>query len=427
MLRKTMHLFWVSCLLLLPVAHSAAADQAYGYPLTDRFVATVVGTPKPLQAKLPEDIPFRSKRIKIFEDRVTPDVLAYNDEMMFSYALQKGAAPLMFLIAGTGASHEGGKNKYMARAFYAQGYHVISLSSPTWPNFVVSATESGVPGHVTRDAQDLYRAMQKTWNEVKGSRSATSHYLTGYSLGALNAAFVAQLDDQKQVFNFDKVLLINPPVSLYNSISLLDRMAENIPGGEDNFGIYFNNLVRVFTDVYKRQKDAVEFGDEFLVTVFKAMQPKDEELAALIGVAFRISSGSMVFTTDVMTDFGFVKPKGLVLGRYADLTPYRQVTARLGFTDFYHEFFYPFYKDEYPGMDRDAFIRNMSLHSIRDYLAGADKISVMHNADDVILEPGEIDFFTEVFADRAKIYPVGGHLGNMEYAENTAHMIGVFK
>ena len=54
-------------------------------------------------------------------------------------------------------------------------------------------------------------------------------------------------------------------------------------------------------------------------------------------------------------------------------------------------------------------------------------LGTMHNADDIILEPGEIDFFTEVFGDRATIYPVGGHCGNMDYRDNVAHMVNVFR
>ena len=50
----------------------------------------------------------------------------------------------------------------------------------------------------------------------------------------------------------------------------------------------------------------------------------------------------------------------------------------------------------------------------------------MHNFDDVILEPGEINFFSEVFGDRATIYPYGGHIGNINYIDNVAHMIATF-
>ncbi len=136
----------------------------------------------------------------------------------------------MFVIAGTGGSHARNTNLILARAFYQAGFHVISMSSPTFSNFIVSASRTAVPGHAVRDAEDLYRAMERTWEDNRGRTEVTDFYVMGYSLGAFNSAFLSLLDEQKQTFNFKKVLLINPPVRLYSSISLLDRMLENIPG-----------------------------------------------------------------------------------------------------------------------------------------------------------------------------------------------------
>jgi hypothetical protein len=51
----------------------------------------------------------------------------------------------------------------------------------------------------------------------------------------------------------------------------------------------------------------------------------------------------------------------------------------------------------------------------------------MHNEDDIILAPGEIDFFKEVFGTRAKIYPTGGHCGNMQYKLWVQDMLDFFK
>ena len=411
------------CLSLLSGIVSASVEN-YGYPISDRYVATVVGTPEEGSAKLPESIPFKKRRIAIFPDREPPEVLWYGKDLIYSVALQKKKSPLIFLIAGTGAAHNGGKNYNMARAFYQAGFHVVSISSPTYPNFVIAASAKGVPGHAEHDAEDLYRVMETIWGELRGKIEVSSFNLAGYSLGAFNAAFVSKLDEDRQAFDFRRVLMINPPVSLYNSISLLDRMAENIPGGVDNFDKFFNKLVRAFTAVYKESDDDV--GEDFLYKAYQALDMQNEELAALIGVSFRLSSGSMVFVADVMSDSGYAKPKGLVLDRYADLGAYRQVLNRTGFTDYYHELFFPFYSEEKPGISRDDFINAISLESIADYLRNSEKIWVMHNADDVILEPGEIDFFPEVFGERVTIYPHGGHCGNMNYADNVAHMLDVF-
>jgi len=400
------------------------SKEDYGYPITDRFAATVVGTPDGFQAALPESIPFEGRSITIFPERVTPDVFFYGSKLLYSVALQDSKAPLIFLIAGTGASHNGSKSVNMAKAFYQAGFHVVSISSPTYNNFVIAASKTGVVGHAERDAEDIYRVFEMIWAELKNEIDVSSFNLTGYSLGGFNAAYVSKLDDERKSFIFDRVLLINPPVSLYNSISLLDRMTQNIPGGINNFNEFVDKLINAYTNTYNEGFDAG--GGDFLYKVYQSLNLKDEELAALIGISFRISSGSLVFTSDVMADYGYIKPKGMELNRYSVLDVYNEVSLRLGFTDYYHEFFYPYYRADYPNESRDEFISAISLRSIEDYLRNTKKITVMHNADDVILEPGEIDFFPEVFGDRATIYPYGGHCGNMNYRDNVARMVASF-
>ena len=65
-------------------------------------------------------------------------------------------------IAGTGSPYDSVKNQDMARAaFYHAGFHVVSLSSPTYANFIVAASTTGVPGHAYKDAEDLYRVMER--------------------------------------------------------------------------------------------------------------------------------------------------------------------------------------------------------------------------------------------------------------------------
>ncbi len=312
----------------------------------------------------------------------------------------------------------------MAKAFYQAGFHVVSTSSPTFNNFVTAASYTGVVGDAKKDAEDIYRVFEKIWAELEQDIEVSTFNVTGYSLGGFNAAYVAKLDETRQSFNFENVLLINPPVSIYNSISLLDRMINNIPGGMDNFDKFFDNLMRAYINVYKESSDAI--GDDFLYKAYKALNLKDEQLAALIGVSFRLSSASLIFTSDVVVDFGFIKPKGLILNRYSNLTQYNEVANRIGFTDYYHEFFYPFYKQTEPDATRDEFIAAISLEEIEDYLRDTEKITVMHNADDIILQPGEIEFFADVFGTRATIYPTGGHCGNMSYSDNVAHMVAVF-
>lgn len=408
------------------LAASCAQAQPYEYPFDDRYVATVVGTPPDFRATLPEKIPLKKGRLIIFEDRDPPEWFWYETGMRYSYALQDMPAPLVFLIAGTGGAHNGAKNYNMARALYDAGFHIVMLSSPTHTNFIVTASRTSVPGHAQHDAEDLYRVMENIWEGLKTKIEVTSFSVAGYSLGGFNAAFVAKLDEEQQVFGFRKVLMINPPVRLYSSISILDRMIENIPGGADNFNQFFQEAIAAFTQVFQRDQ-VLDLSENSLYQAFEIMQPANEEMAALIGVSFRMTSANLAFTSDVMNDFGYVKPRNVELTQNSSTQEYFKVVYRLGFTDYFHNYFYPYYKAQDPSVTREELIESMSLVAIEDYLRATGKIVVMHNEDDLILLPGEIDFFRRVFGDRAKIYPTGGHCGNMEYRDNVAHMVGVLQ
>ena len=68
-----------------------------------------------------------------------------------------------------------------------------------------------------------------------------------------------------------------------------------------------------------------------------------------------------------------------------------------------------------------------SLHTIQAYLEMSPKIGLMGNEDDLILTPQDLNFLKYVFGSRAKLYPAGGHCGNMSYTENVEYMLNFFK
>jgi len=412
------------CLLLL----GCSLANAYDYPFTDPYTATVLDTPREYAAPLPKEIPTTTDTIVMFEGRNVPGVLWNMDRLYYSYQRQKGPAPLIFLIAGTGASFKSSKMMVMQKAFYQAGFHVISLSSPTHPNFVVAGSASSVPGDLQEDSADLYRVMQAIWKKLKGKMEVTEFYLSGYSLGAAQSAFVARIDEQEKVFNFSKVLLINPPVSLYNSVVILDDLLrDNIPGGPDHFGEFYQRMINAFGQAYAHG-DKVEFNDQFLYETYEYHKPvTDTPLKALIGISFRISCENMAFASDVMTKSGYVVSKDLELGRFAHITPYAKVLSRLTFLDYFDGIFMPHFRAVNPGLTETEMIQQLSLRSIEDYLRHSEKFGLITNEDDIILLPGEIDYLRALFGSRATIYPHGGHCGNMAYPDNVAAMVGFFQ
>jgi hypothetical protein len=58
------------------------------------------------------------------------------------------------------------------------------------------------------------------------------------------------------------------------------------------------------------------------------------------------------------------------------------------------------------------------------------KFGAMTNENDFILSSVDREYLRQLFGKQTKIYPRGGHLGNLEYRDNMAYMtdfVGFFK
>ena len=277
------------------------SPDTFSYPIANPFLATIAGTPSTLAKQHPRELKLREARLPERANRSIPQALWYARRMQYSWAMQDGQAPLIFTVAGTGGYHDGGTNTLLMEAFFNAGYHVVGITSPSHPEFMVAQSSTALPGHMRNDAADLYRVMGEIADRLPKRERIKGYALAGYSLGGTQAAFVAKLDSEEKHFNFSRVLLLNPSVSLYNSISKLDRMLRNIPGGIDNLNSFFADVVSRIGSVYTRST-TVEFNPDIVLEAFKAQPPRDAEMAAIIGVAFRLSAANLIFTADVMND-----------------------------------------------------------------------------------------------------------------------------
>jgi len=412
--------------LVLSAAPTLAADDGYGYPIAGSYEATIIGTPAGLIPAFPAQMRVRQLVLEVIPDRRKPPIFFYDEGLRCTFAYQKQKAPLIFLIAGAGSSDRTSKLLTMMKAFYQAGFHVITLPSPSNANFIISASQGSIPGDLSEDAADLHRVMEIAWQQVAGEIEVSSFHLCGYSLGAIQAAFVAKLDDELRVFNFRRVLMINPPVSLYSSVTRIEELLKQIPGGSKKQGIFFNKMLFKFSQFY-RYGNFVAINDDFLYSIYKEGLYSREETAGLIGLTYRINLAGMIFSSDVMTNSGYVVHKNRVLGTTDSLFDYFLVSTHLSFFDYLNEYLYPYFQKRRPGLSREKFIEGLSLRSIEEYLKSSVKFGVMTNENDFILTGAERDYLRMLFGERARIYPRGGHLGNLEYKENLAYMVDFFK
>jgi hypothetical protein len=417
----------------LPLTLSAQAARidaaSYGYPITNAFEATIAGTPEALQPTVAadEDIDQADYRLNLqaARDETISDIFWNVKKLPYRLAQQSTPAPLIFIIAGTGAQYSSGKPEFLKKLFYAAGYHVVQISSPTSYDFIAAASTSATPGISSSDAQDLYRVMEA----IKARHSdlqVTSYNLTGYSLGALNAAFVSQIDDSKHSFNFKRVLMLNPPVDLLTSLGNLDKLSLidlNLQGKPASFDRLFERLARYF-----KAKGRIDV-DESLI--FGLQHSKERltspQMASLIGASFRFSVADIVYTSDLINQRGLITPAGLEIGYGTELVPFFEKAAACNFRCYAEQQLLPLWQQDNNGGTLEQLNQHAGLHSIASYLQGNPRISVMTNADDLILGPGDLTFLRRTFGERLTVYPLGGHCGNLDYRVNTDAMLEFFR
>jgi hypothetical protein len=422
-MRRFILLVLVAAAGLLVAGHATA----YDFPFEDPLLATVVGTPSQYRADLPEDPPRKTLEIEIKSPEKIPEIFWYDRTLRCGFLKQKQPAPLIFVIAGTGGGHTGRTVDILQKVFYKAGFHVIVLPSPTHPNFVTAASATSVPGQAYDDAKDLYKVMESAYAQVKDRIEVTDFFLTGYSLGGFNSAFIAKLDEERRIFNFKKVLILCPPVSLYHSVNILDAMLDdNVPTDAAGISAHIDRVFGKLAGVYKENQH-VEFVGDFLYIAYQQLHPDEKALKGLIGLAFRFASANMAFTSDVMSNAGFLVRKNTQLSVPTSLTPFAITGFRTTFENYLDGIMVPYFSARDARMNRDRLISLSSLQEIEPYLSGADHIGMMTNADEIILAPGELDYLRKLFGTRATIYPRGGHCGNLAYPDNVEDMTAFFR
>ncbi len=402
-------------------------EGPFEYPWADPIVATVVGTPPELRAALPENVPVEVHLLQGLPHRDVPQAFFYQRGLVYTLSAQPGPAPLVLLIPGTGAGPTARLVDVLTRIFYAGGYHVLAVPSPTFPNFAVTASTTGVPGRVEQDARDLHRALRQALAEVR-SRIAISNddiSLVGYSLGGWHAAFVGWLDETaaEEPIGFRRVLLINPPVNLYSSSKVIDSFIDKIPGGISGLPVFFEEVFKTLSSLYTASAGPSDLTGDYLYRAYLKLRPSREVLAALIGLVFRLSSTDLTFTADVMSNLGTLVPPKKELRVSTSLTPYLTRGLHYGFTDYLRNLLYPYYRQTEPDLTVEQLVAEADLKRIGGYLAANSKYRLITNADEIINSPAELAFLEKTFSGREKIFPRGGHCGNFQHTHVVAAML----
>jgi hypothetical protein len=401
----------------------AAGEPATGLADSAALRATVYGTPPQDIAPLPAIVPLKVINIALPWARPLPKILWFDRRLRVWLSLQDKPAPLAIVIAGTGSDGNTAKLSILRAVLYGAGYHVLTMPSPTFPGFIAAASSTGVAGDLMQDGHDLYAAAQAIIARLPSSVRITDIDIIGYSLGGAHAGIVKSIDAVEQRLKIHRAVMIEPPVSMFDSIGRFDRLfAASIgPSESDVDRLYRRVYVRLANSF--RTADEVRIDDTDLLAAAAAVLQTDADFSAAIALSFRLALMNMFFEGDLYAGTGVViDPRHPPLP--GDSTEAIERTLReKSFSEYFDKVFAPYYLAHRPGATRESLIAKNRLSVIGDALRKDPDYYAQTNADDLILDRAELDWLKATMNRRIAVYDHGGHLGNLGDRKQVADML----
>ena len=405
------------------IAPPPAPGPATGLADSAALRATVFGTPPQDMAPMPNRVPLAEINIAFPWARPVPDVFWFDRKLRVWFSAQKGPAPLAIIISGTGSDGNTAKLSILRGALYGAGYHVLTMPSPTFPGFIVSASSTGVAGDLTQDGHDLYAAMQRIVADLPKKIRITEIDVLGYSLGGANAAVVKSIDRTEGKLKIHRAIMINPPVSLFASVGRLDKLfAASIGSGDDAIENLYRKLYAELANLY-RASDRVQIDESFLLGAAATVLRTDEEFSAAIALSFRIDLVNMFFAGDLYAGTGVVVDPQHPPKVGDSLEETQRILRNKPFSEYFTKVFAPYYLRHRPNSTSASLIAANRLDIIGDLLRDDPDYYAQTNSDDVILDRRELKWLRDTLGSRIAVYDHGGHLGNIGERQQVSDML----
>jgi hypothetical protein len=418
-----MRLYVALAILITSAVSSRSVEGAdYKYPYHNPYLATAT------TAILNDDgatarVKSTILRIPGLPGRNNLPTLQGRGHVSLALYRHKQPAPLVFVLGGIGSNPFFGVAPYLASLFYREGFHVVALPSPMSWNFALSASRSGAPGYAPEDARDLYEVMQKTLMTLRDRYrlEPTSIHFMGVSRGALQGAHLSQIDTDEGKIGIARYLLVNPPVDLAYAVGKIDEwnsLAGKF-GGEKSRDIISRALTVIdrFSD---ERRDDPEVFDRLAK---KLAGFTTEELQFLIAETLQSQLPEVVYVSQVIHDRNVLTaPKDNMRKRLEE-------AGGFTFTDYNQRIAVPLWRKETGNAraDLERYIQQGSLAAIIERLRRNPKVHILHNADDFLAERRSIKALKEALGDQVKLYPRGGHLGNLWFPKNKDFALEFFR
>jgi hypothetical protein len=401
----------------------AATGPATGLADSAALRATVYGTPPRDIAPLPASVPLQQIDIALPWARPVPAVFWFDRRLRVWFSAQHRPAPLAIVISGTGSDGNTANLALLRAALFGAGYHVLTMPSPTFPDFIVAASSTGVAGDLLQDSRDLYSAMRQIVAHLPHRVRITDIDILGYSLGGANAAVVKSIAASDGALHIHRAVMINPPVGLFASMDRMDELfAQSIGSGDAGIEQLYAKLYARIANVY-RTPEEIAVGDSEVLAAATTVLRSDREFAAAIALNFRIALMNVFFAGDLYAGTGVVvdpRHPPRVGDSLDEIT--RELRSK-PFAQYFSRVFAPYYLAHRPGATLQSLRADNRLDIIGATLRSDPDYYAQTNSDDPILSAPELAWLRSTLGSRIAVYDHGGHLGNLGDRQQVSDML----
>ena len=387
-------------------AQSADIPPGYDYPYHDPWLATasvaLLKDPK-LPEKQVKDVTIYPARARtpLFEDRAQVYYVTYRQEK---------PADLVVLISGLGSVAEDPLALYLGGQIFAMGYNVLVIPDAFNWQFALGASRSGYPGVPSIDAGDLENFIVRARDHavrVDGMKIRQTK-LVGYSMGALEGAFLAAREAQHPRLKFDKVVLLNPPVDTFYDLHQLDALAAT---GKDWSADEKKTVKAKAFDLVANANLTDPEGAPYFRDLAQKNTLTDDQLKYVLFGLFHGSLSDVIMVSQQIRDEGILKSPASKVS----LDEREKEAAQYGFADYLDKFVMPQLPDQRAAAEMT---KTETLYGLHDFLASHHEVEIFHNADDFLVRPQDIAYLQSTLTNRLTLFPHGGHMGNIWYPTN---------
>jgi len=354
-------------------------------------------------------------------------IAASGRKLAYSYRIQPEPAPIVFLLPGLGSHRLDGSTLALAEMAWDRGFSVAMVSSAMSWEFITQGASVPMPGHTPSDVADVHFALDAIHRDLEARYPGRlkQRVLMGYSLGAYHALFVAAAERTgSRLVGFDRYVTLDSPVQLVTGMRKVDdfyNVVNSFPAAERD--------ARVRDILWRTLAIAEE--EMGAVGGFSRISPASEPVARLrprgplpfsdleakylVGLDFRLALVDVLGSIADRNEFGVLRTERSYLRResaYVEMAGY-------SFEGYVHAFVLPYFRDRLhlvSGME--DLTRISDLRSVESGLRGNEKIQHFANRNDFLTTRADVAWLTETLgAERVKLFPEGGHLGNLNKPE----------